>query len=91
MFAAQADGCEVRTVEGLSAGTELNGLQQKFQDHFALQCGFCTPGILMTLTAALEDNKWPATEEEARDLLSGNFCRCTGYQSILDAIMDVKP
>jgi aerobic-type carbon monoxide dehydrogenase small subunit (CoxS/CutS family) len=91
MFAAQADGADIRTVEGLDDNGILNPLQQAFTEHFALQCGYCTPGILMTLTAALENGEWPKTEAEARDLLSGNICRCTGYQHIVDAILAVRP
>jgi len=88
MFAVQADGAAVRTVESLGTPEKLNPLQQAFTDHHALQCGFCTPGILMTLTEYLEQRKPnapPPTEAEICDLLSGNICRCTGYQYIVDA------
>lgn len=87
MLAVQADGRSVETVEGLSAadGT-LSPLQQAFADHHALQCGFCTPGILMTLVEVLRDS--PAADEaEMRIALSGNLCRCTGYQNIVDAAL----
>ena len=90
-FAVQADGADVRTVESLASEGTLNALQTAFREHHALQCGFCTPGILMTLTATSEQGGWPATEEEARELLSGNICRCTGYQAIVDAVLAHKP
>ena len=86
MFAVQADGHDLRTVEGLaSAGAELNSLQAAFRNAHALQCGFCTPGILMTITAFLRDHPRPG-EPEIRDALSANLCRCTGYQHIVEAI-----
>jgi aerobic-type carbon monoxide dehydrogenase small subunit (CoxS/CutS family) len=87
-FAVQAAGAAVRTVESLSEGDVLAPLQEAFSRHHALQCGFCTPGILMTLTAVRESDAWPKTEAEARDLLSGNICRCTGYQAIVDVILE---
>ena len=90
-FAVQADGTAVRTVESLAPEGKLDALQTAFREHHALQCGFCTPGILMTLTATAEQGGWPATEEEARELLSGNICRCTGYQAIVDAVLAYKP
>jgi carbon-monoxide dehydrogenase small subunit len=86
MFAPQADGREITTVEGLAIGGELHPLQQAFQDAHGLQCGFCTPGILMTLTAFLADRPSP-DEAEIREALSGNLCRCTGYQHIVDAVL----
>ncbi len=86
-FAVQAQGHEIRTVEGLAPGPgQLNPLQQAFQDSHGLQCGYCTPGILMTMTAFLEDNPKP-DEAEVREALSGNLCRCTGYQHIVDAVL----
>jgi aerobic-type carbon monoxide dehydrogenase small subunit (CoxS/CutS family) len=88
IFAVQADGGELRTVESLAEGGRMTPLQQAFSRHHALQCGFCTPGILMTLTAVREHGEWPTSESEARELLSGNICRCTGYQAIVDAILD---
>ncbi|MGH7003420.1 MAG: (2Fe-2S)-binding protein [Alphaproteobacteria bacterium] len=91
IFAAQADSGVVRTVEDLARDGKLAPLQEAFSRHHALQCGFCTPGILMTLTAMLEKRTWPRTEAEARDLLSGNICRCTGYQAMVDAIMELRP
>ena len=86
MLAVQCDGQEIATVESLADGGRLNLLQQAFQDHHGLQCGFCTPGILMTLTEFLRDHPDP-TEAEVRDALSGNICRCTGYQGIVDAAL----
>lgn len=91
MFAAQADDCEVRTVESLAVNGKLSKLQQAFGDKHALQCGFCTPGILMTLEAAIQNDHWPTSETEARHLLGGNLCRCTGYQNIVEAVMDFVP
>lgn len=89
MLAIQADGCEVRTVESLGSMDQLNPLQQAFQDCHALQCGFCTPGMLMTCTDMLE--KTPlATDEQIRDGLSGNLCRCTGYVHIVEAVRRVR-
>jgi aerobic-type carbon monoxide dehydrogenase small subunit (CoxS/CutS family) len=89
MLAVQADGHAVQTVEGLSPdGTMLNPLQSAFRERHALQCGFCTPGVLMTLTAFLRDNPYP-TEPEIRDALSANLCRCTGYQHIVEAVTRV--
>lgn len=85
MLAVQAEGAEVTTVEGL-AGAELHPLQQAFHDHFALQCGFCTPGFLLSALAFLERRPSP-TREQVRDGLSGNLCRCTGYEGIVDAVM----
>ena len=86
-LAVQADGKEVRTVESLAKGGTLHPLQAAFRDQHGLQCGYCTAGILMTLVDFLEDN--PAPEEsELRSALSGNLCRCTGYQNIIAAAMD---
>ena len=86
MLAVQCDGQEVATVESLAEGGKLNPLQQAFQDCHGLQCGFCTPGILMTLTEFLRDH--PAPDEAAvRDAMTGNICRCTGYQGIVDAAL----
>jgi aerobic-type carbon monoxide dehydrogenase small subunit (CoxS/CutS family) len=85
MLAVQANGHTLQTVEGLADGGSLNPLQQAFREAHALQCGFCTPGFLMTLTAFLRDCPHP-TEPEIRDALSGNLCRCTGYHHIVDAV-----
>ena len=87
MLAVQANGHELSTVEGLaSSAGELHPVQRAMHEHHGLQCGYCTPGILMTMTAYLEENPAPS-EEEVREALSGNLCRCTGYQNIVDAIM----
>ena len=87
MLAAEADGCSVSTIEGQAApdGT-LNALQQAFQDHHGLQCGFCTPGMVMSAAALLKENATPS-EAEVRAHLEGNLCRCTGYHNIVKAIM----
>jgi aerobic-type carbon monoxide dehydrogenase small subunit (CoxS/CutS family) len=87
LFAVQIDGKHVSTVEGLGVGEGLSPLQQSFQKHHALQCGFCTPGILNTAHAFLNDNPEP-TVDRVREVVSGNICRCTGYIRIVDAIMD---
>ena len=87
MFAVEADGAQVDTIEGQAeADGSLNVIQQAFQDHHGLQCGFCTPGMIMSAAALLKDNPKP-TEAEIRDYLEGNICRCTGYQGIVNAIM----
>ena len=86
LLAVQADGAELMTVEGLAQGQQLHPLQQAFQDNHALQCGFCTPGFLMTAYAFLQENPHP-TEEEVRRGISGNICRCTGYAPIIQAIV----
>jgi carbon-monoxide dehydrogenase small subunit len=85
MFAVMAHGHEVTTVEGLGSIENLSPLQESFQEAHGLQCGFCTPGFLTTLTAFLKENPNPG-EEEIREALSGNLCRCTGYQHIVDAV-----
>src|SRR3954462_5888702 len=88
MLAVQADGHELTTVEGLATSdTELSPLQEAFRDNHGLQCGFCTPGMLTTLTEFLRDNPDP-TEDEVRVAISGNLCRCTGYQNIVDATLE---
>jgi aerobic carbon-monoxide dehydrogenase small subunit len=84
-FAVQADGREVTTVEGLMQGGELHPIQQAFADEHGLQCGFCTPGMMLASTALLAENASPS-EEEIRWALSGNVCRCTGYQNIVKAV-----
>ena len=85
MLAVQADGTKIETVEGLASEGALNGLQQAFSDHHALQCGYCTPGMLMSATALLRENKSPG-EDEIRKGIQGNICRCTGYVNIVEAI-----
>jgi aerobic carbon-monoxide dehydrogenase small subunit len=88
MFAVQADGCSVETVEGLGRIGRLNSLQEAFHEHHALQCGFCTPGLLMTATDLIK--KYPlSTDDDIREGLSGNLCRCTGYEHIVKAIRAV--
>jgi carbon-monoxide dehydrogenase small subunit len=85
LYAVQADGAELHTVEGLAEGDRLHPLQQAFQEAHALQCGFCTPGFLMSLSVFLRENPDP-TDTEIREALSGNLCRCTGYVSIHEAV-----
>ncbi len=85
LLAVQADGATIETVEGLAEGDQLTTLQQAFSDHHALQCGYCTPGMLMSATALLRANPSP-TDEEIKKGLQGNICRCTGYWNIVDAV-----
>jgi glyceraldehyde dehydrogenase small subunit len=89
MFAVQADGAEITTIEGLSVDSKLHPIQEAFKDNFALQCGFCTPGMIMQSYFLLKENPNP-TEEEVRDGLHGNICRCTGYQNIIKAVLDAS-
>jgi len=88
LLAVQADGAKIDTVEGLAEGEELTALQQSFSAHHALQCGYCTPGMLMSATALLAQNPRPS-EEEVRMAIQGNICRCTGYVNIVEAIVSV--
>jgi carbon-monoxide dehydrogenase small subunit len=88
MLAVQADGSEIETIEGADAKGRLKALQEAFHRRNALQCGFCTPAMLLTAAELLRTNPKP-TRDEVRDFISGNFCRCTGYQSIVDAVMEV--
>ena len=85
MFAVQANGHEIQTVEGLGTMDDLHPLQEAFREAHGAQCGYCTPGFLMTLVPFLEENPDP-TEEEIREAISSNLCRCTGYQHIVDAV-----
>ena len=85
MLAVQADGCEITTIEGLAHNGELHPLQEAFRECHGLQCGFCTPGIIMTAADLLQQNPEP-TEEEIRYALEGNFCRCTGYHNIVKSV-----
>jgi aerobic carbon-monoxide dehydrogenase small subunit len=85
MFAHQAEGCDIRTVESLADGDKLHPLQQAFIDNHALQCGFCTPGFLMLVVGALESDR-DIPDEDVIELLSSNLCRCTGYQNIIKAV-----
>jgi aerobic-type carbon monoxide dehydrogenase small subunit (CoxS/CutS family) len=88
MLAVQADGTTIETVEGLAEAGELTPLQQSFSDHHALQCGYCTPGMLMSATALLRSNPNPS-EAEVKKALQGNICRCTGYWNIIEAVKAV--
>ncbi len=88
VLAVDADGRDILTVEGLANGTELDKLQASFITHGALQCGYCTPGMIMAAKGLLNQNPHP-TEEEIKEAISGNLCRCTGYKKIIEAIMDV--
>ena len=88
MLAVQADGATIETVEGLAEGDELTPLQQSFSDHHALQCGYCTPGMLMSATALLRENPSPS-EDQIKKALQGNICRCTGYWNIVEAVKSV--
>jgi len=85
VLAAQAEGHEITTIEGLANGTELHPVQQAFVEHGAVQCGFCTPGMVLSAKALLDRKKRP-TEHEIRTAISGNLCRCTGYQKIVEAV-----
>jgi carbon-monoxide dehydrogenase small subunit len=85
VLAAQADGANLTTIEGLATGEAMHPVQQAFWEHHGLQCGFCTPGMVLTAVALLEENPAPS-EEEIREALSGNLCRCTGYQNIVRAV-----
>jgi len=87
MLAVEAEGKSVQTIEGMAAGEALHPLQRKFIEHAALQCGICTPGILIAARSLLERNPDP-TESEVRYWLAGNLCRCTGYHKIIDAVLD---
>jgi carbon-monoxide dehydrogenase small subunit len=87
VLAAELGGKSVQTIEGMANGTQLHPLQQKFLEHAALQCGICTPGVLVAAKALLERTPDP-TEEEARLWLAGNLCRCTGYNKIIEAVLD---
>ena len=87
-LAAQADGCEVTTIEGLAERDEFEALEQAFTRHAALQCGFCTPGLLLTVSALLADGEL-TSEEQIKQSLAGNLCRCTGYRGIVDAVAEL--
>lgn len=88
MFAVQADGCEISTIEGVAQGDTLDPVQEAFLEHGAVQCGFCTPGMILNTKALLARQPHP-TEEEVRDMLAGNYCRCTGYQKVVEAVLAV--
>jgi len=87
MLAAQADGREVTTIEGLATDGQLHPIQEAFHRNHGLQCGFCTPGMIMAAASYLEENPAP-TEEQVREALEGNLCRCTGYHNIVKSILD---
>jgi aerobic carbon-monoxide dehydrogenase small subunit len=87
VLGVEAEGKTIQTIEGMAGGTELHPLQRKFLEHAALQCGICTPGILIAARSLLERNPDP-TEDEVRYWLAGNLCRCTGYHKIIDAVLD---
>ena len=87
MLAAEAEGKRIETIEGVAHGAELHPVQRKFLEHAALQCGFCTPGLIVASKALLDSNPDP-TEEEARYWLAGNLCRCTGYDKVIRAVLD---
>jgi aerobic carbon-monoxide dehydrogenase small subunit len=89
LLAVQADGANLMTVEGLAQGKELHPLQRAFHENHALQCGFCTPGFLMTAVAFLQETQSP-TEAQVREAISGNICRCTGYAPIVQAILQAR-
>ncbi len=86
MLAVQARGASITTIEGLADGDDLNPLQSALRDSHAFQCGFCTPGFVMQITALLQENPSP-TETEVRETLSGNLCRCTGYETIINGVL----
>ena len=90
IFAVQADGAEVTTIEGLAEGGKLHPLQEAFWEHHGLQCGFCTPGMLFSALELLRDNPQP-TDREIREGIGGNICRCTGYQHIVEAVKAAAP
>ena len=89
VLAPQADGCEIVTIEGLSDNGRLHPLQEAFIEHFAVQCGFCTPGMILSAKALLDENP-NADEEDIRRALKGNLCRCTGYKKIVEAILAAR-
>jgi carbon-monoxide dehydrogenase small subunit len=86
MFAIQANGAEIMTIEGLASGRKLHPLQEAFREHHGLQCGFCTPGMLMTSYELLQENPHP-TEEQVKRAVSGVLCRCTGYKQVVEAVL----
>ena len=90
VLALKANGKEITTIEGLAAKGDIHPLQKAFIDHGAIQCGYCTPGMILSAKALLDENPHP-TEEEVRMAMAGNLCRCTGYVKILEAILSVRP
>ncbi|MFG1674493.1 (2Fe-2S)-binding protein [Micromonospora sp. NPDC049282] len=89
LLAAQADGAEIGTVEGLADGDRLHPVQEAFREHHALQCGFCTPGMVLAAVSLLAEHPGPLSEQEVRHGLKGNLCRCTGYHNIVRAVLAV--
>jgi carbon-monoxide dehydrogenase small subunit len=89
VLAVQADGAEVRTIEGMASGEQMHPLQEAFWEHHGLQCGYCTPGMIMAAADLLERNASPS-ETEVREALGGNLCRCTGYHNIVKAVMSAS-
>lgn len=89
ILAVEVDGCELRTIEGEAKNGKLSKIQQSFHQNHAVQCGFCTPGMIMSTRALLDNNAKP-TLEEIKEAIVGNFCRCTGYQQIIEAIQDAS-
>jgi len=89
VLAVQADGAEITTIEGLSSDSKIHPIQEAFKDNFGLQCGYCTPGMIMQTYYLLKENPSPS-EEEIREGLHGNICRCTGYQNIVKAVQDAS-
>jgi carbon-monoxide dehydrogenase small subunit len=87
MLAAQANGADVRTIEGLAVGDKLHPVQEAFREHHALQCGFCTPGMIMAAVDLIDSYPGELTEEIVREEMEGNLCRCTGYHNIVKAIL----
>jgi carbon-monoxide dehydrogenase small subunit len=87
MLAVQADGREVTTIEGMAKNGELHAIQQAFHEHHGLQCGYCTPGMIMAADSLIREHDGPLTEQEVRMGLEGNLCRCTGYQNIVKAVV----
>ncbi|MFG3556682.1 (2Fe-2S)-binding protein [Micromonospora sp. NPDC047557] len=87
LLAAQADGADIRTAEGLADGDRLHPVQEAFREHHALQCGFCTPGMVLAVVSLLTENPGPLTEHDVRHALKGNLCRCTGYHNIVRAVL----
>jgi carbon-monoxide dehydrogenase small subunit len=89
VLAVEAEGSEILTIEGLSDGSSLHPIQEAFMEHGAVQCGYCTPGMILSAKALLDENPYP-TENEVRDAIAGNLCRCTGYKKIVEAILKVS-
>ena len=86
MLAVQADGADITTIEGLATGDKMHPMQEAFREHHALQCGYCTPGMVMAAVSLLEENPSPS-ERDVREGLEGNLCRCTGYHNIVEAVL----